>query len=133
MPLDGAVEGSRTPTSIRTLDPEPSASTNSATTAEESGIDDRRKGVKMQSLSRIVRVSTEEDHADFSECNEEDNPEQPLFDFFRRPQFGLLERRLPLIEEGLHSLKFLIAHQPHFTFKGRKVDGKRLGPFRIGR
>ena len=70
----GAVEGIRTPTSIRTLDPEPSASTNSATTAEESGIDDRRKGVKMQSLSRIVRVSTEEDHADFSKCNEEDNP-----------------------------------------------------------
>ena len=29
----GAVEGSRTPTSKWTLDPEPSASTNSATTA----------------------------------------------------------------------------------------------------
>ena len=33
VPSSGAVEGSRTPTSKWTLDPEPSASTNSATTA----------------------------------------------------------------------------------------------------
>ena len=44
----GAVEGSRTPTSKWTLDPEPSASTNSATTAEENEIYAKRKGLKMQ-------------------------------------------------------------------------------------
>ena len=34
VPSSGAVEGSRTPTSKWTLDPEPSASTNSATLVE---------------------------------------------------------------------------------------------------
>ena len=81
----------------------------------------------MQSLCGRSGVTSHEDKEDFRQGEKQGDPEQPLPDLFHRTQLTLSEERLATFEVGLHPHEFIFTHQSHFTFEGRKVNGKGSG------
>ena len=81
----------------------------------------------MQPLCGRRRVSSHEDKEDFGQGEKQGYPEQPLPDLFHRTQLTLPEERLADFEVGLQPHEFIVTHQSHFTFKGRKINGKGSG------
>ena len=81
----------------------------------------------MQPLCGRSGVSSHEDKEDFGQGEKQGDPEQPLPDLFHRTQLTLPEKLLATFEVGLHHLEFIVTHQSHFTFEGRKVNRKGSG------
>ena len=81
----------------------------------------------MQPLCGRSRVSSQEDKEDFGQGEKQGDPEQPLPDLFHRTQLTLPQERLAAFEVGLHPHEFIVTHQSHFTFEGRKVNRKGSG------
>ena len=87
----------------------------------------------MQPLCGRSEVSSHEDQEDFGQGEKQGDPEQPLPDLFHRTQLTLPEERLAAFEVGLHPYEFIVTHQSHFTFEGRKVNRKGSGALWVER
>ena len=87
----------------------------------------------MQPLCGRSGVSSHEDKEDFGQGEKQGDPEQPLPDLFHRTQLTLPQERLAVFEVGLHPHEFIVTHQSHFTFEGRKVNRKGSGALGVQR
>ena len=81
----------------------------------------------MQPLCGRRRVSSHEDKEDLRQGEKQGDPEQPMPDLFHRTQLTLPQERLKAFEVRVHPHEFIVTHQSHFTFEGRKVYRKGSG------